>query len=125
MSVIDLDQFKSKRGRVTPTASPQGLPRVRGNWAPITLAELFDRRNDGAFAPGTRLFLFLRIKSWRGQRVVRLTNEAAAAIGLDRKLKWKFLRRLESEGYVTVSRAGRQVPVVTVLLSPERDRLSP
>jgi hypothetical protein len=70
------------------------------------------------YSDRTRLLWYLRIKSWRGQRVVRLTNEAAAAIGLNRDRKRKCLRDLESEGHVTVTRTGRQVPVVTVLPYP-------
>jgi hypothetical protein len=98
-----LDRFKSKRQPTTPapTASDKGkagsaptrLPRQPGYWAPVPLAELLDRGNDEIYPARTRLLLYLVIKSRRGQRPVRLTNEMAAEIGLDRRRK--------CEAYVT------------------------
>jgi hypothetical protein len=116
VSIVNLDRFKSKRGQKTATPGPPQRPsRIRGHWAPVTLAELLDRRHDSVCLPVTRLLWCLRITSWRGQRPVRLTNEMAEAIGLDRSQKMRCLRRLEQAGYVSVDRSmGQQVPIVTM-----------
>jgi hypothetical protein len=123
-TVVNLDRFKSKRGREGAPPKVQRLPRIPGLWAAVTLEELTDRRNDETYSARTRLLLFLRIKTKRGQRAWRLTNEQAASIGLDRKLKSRCLRYLELSGYVSVAQRGQRVPVVTVL-SPKSDGSSP
>lgn len=116
-----LDRFKSKRKPAATTTStpkadaPARLPRHKGLWASVPLAELTDRRNDGIYPARARLLLYLAIKSRRGQKPVRLTNEMAAEIGLDRPLKCKALRYLESQGCVTVVQVGQQAPWVTLL----------
>ena len=107
-----------------PLTKTTRLPRHPGLWAAVPLEELTDRRHDGTYSARARLLLFLRIKSRRGQRTWRLTNEDAASIGLDRPLKWRCLRYLELGGYVSVERHGQQVPVVTVLLSRNNGALS-
>jgi len=129
-----LDRFKSKRKPATaaPLSPNEGkacdvparLPRHQGLWASVPLAELTDRRNDGIYSARTRLLLYLAIKSRRGQRPVRLTNEMAGEIGLGRQLKCETLRYLESQGRVTVVQAGQQVPWVTLLQTSHRRELS-
>jgi hypothetical protein len=133
-AAIDMDRFKSKRkpAAAAPPSSDEGkacnaptrLPRHQGLWASVPLAELIDRRNDGIYSARARLLLYLTVKSRRGQRPVRLTNEMAAEIGLDRPLKCKTLRYLESQGRVTVVQVGQQAPWVTLLqTSPHREPL--
>jgi hypothetical protein len=100
------------------------LSRHQGLWASVPLEELTDRRHDETYSARTRLLLFLRIKSRRGQRTWRPTNEDAAEIGLDRPQKLRCLRYLELGGYVSVDRRGKQVPVVTVMLSRNNGALS-
>jgi hypothetical protein len=130
-----LDRFKSKHraAAAAPTASDKGkagnaptrLPRQPGYWAPVPLAELLDRGNDEIYSARTRLLLYLAIKSRRGQRPVRLTNEMAAEIGLDRRRKCEALRYLESQGRVTVVQVGQHVPWVYLLQTPRSRELSP
>ena len=68
-----------------PQAKAARLPRHQGLWAAVTLEELTDRRRDGTFSARTRLLLYLRIKSRRGQKPVVLTNTMTEEIGLDRQ----------------------------------------
>ena len=129
-----LDRFKSKRQPTTstPTESDKGkassaptrLPRHKGLWASVPLAELLDRGNDEIYSARTRLLLYLAIKSRRGQRPVRLTNEMAAEIGLDRRRKCEALRYLESQDRVTVVQVGQHVPWVYLLQTPRPRELS-
>jgi hypothetical protein len=116
-TVVNLDRFKSKRGREGVPPKVQRLPRTPGLWAAVTLEELTDRRHDATYSDRTRLLLLLRIRSRRGQREVRLTNELAAAIGLGREQKRRCLRYLELGGYVSVNRVGQKVPVVTLTVT--------
>jgi hypothetical protein len=95
------------------------------------LGDLLDRGNDEIYSARTRLLLYLAIKSRRRQRPVRLTNEMAAEIGLDRKRKCETLRYLESRGRVTVVQVGQHAPWVYLLQasrpcepSDETDELS-
>ncbi len=110
---------------------PKRLPRTPGLWAPVTLEELTNRHHDGIYSARTRLLLYLRIKTKRGEREWRLTSEQAAEIGLDRREKSRSLRYLEQHGYVSVSQRGHQVPVVMVMsresdtTSPRSDTMSP
>jgi hypothetical protein len=80
----------------------------------VPIGWLCDRANDRYVPRALRLYLYLQIKSRRGVRPVRLTNEMAEEVGLDRAAKWLLLRTLERKGWVTVSRAGRHSPIVTV-----------
>ena len=70
-----------------PQAKAARLPRHQGLWAAVTLDELTDRCRDGIYPARTRLLLFLRIKSRRGQKPVTLTNAMAEEIGLSRQKK--------------------------------------
>jgi hypothetical protein len=94
---------------------PPRLPRQAGLFAATPLARIMDRRHDGTYGPRTRLLMLLEIKSRRGQRQVRLTNEMAAEIGLDRPQKSRCLSYLASHGYIRVEQVGQATPVVTVL----------
>jgi len=100
--------------------APARLPRHQGLWASVPLAELTDRRRDGTYSARTRLLLYLRIKSRRGQKPVVLTNTMAEEIGLDRHQKCVCLGYLEAQGDISVERAGRKNPIVTVRQFPSR-----
>jgi hypothetical protein len=109
---------------VTPKPQRRSLPRHQGLWASVSLEELSDQRYHSLMPARLRLLLFLRIRTRRGSRAFRLTNEAAAEIGLDRKWKWKCLRSLETDGFITVEQAGQRVPVITLCaVNPAPDRL--
>jgi hypothetical protein len=97
-----------------PQAKAARLPRHQGLWAAVTLEELTNRRRDGTFSARTRLLLYLRIKSRRGQKPVVLTNTMAEEIGLDRRQKRICLNYLEACGDVAVERQGKRSPVVSV-----------
>jgi hypothetical protein len=116
----------SLRGPVNlpPEAGSIRHPEAGRNAAPVPLAELLDRGNDEIYSARTRLLLYLAIKSRRGQRPVRLTNEMAAEIGLDRRRKCEALRYLESQGRVTVVQVGQHVPWVYLLQTPRPRELS-
>jgi hypothetical protein len=99
------------------------LPRHEGLWAAVTLKELMDRRRDGTYSARTRLLLYLRIKSRRGQRPVVLRNAMAKEIGLDRHQKRVCLHYLEAEGDISVERVGHQNPIITVHQHPTEETL--
>lgn len=86
---------------------------------PVYLTQLADRRWDSLNPPLARLYRYLRIKARRGARRVRLTNEMATEIGIDRSQKTKLLKRLEALKLVKVTRDGQKNPEVRVL-SPRR-----
>jgi hypothetical protein len=97
-------------------AKAQARPKQQRDalWDKILLAQLTDRRWDDYYPARTRLLHYLRIVSYRGTKPVRLTNEMAAGIGLDRHQKRICLHRLEADGHIQVERPGQQVPVVTM-----------
>ena len=80
----------------------------------VPLEELTDRQRDGTYSARTRLLLYLRIKSRRGQKPVVLTNAMAEEIGLDRHQKRICLNYLMDCGDIDVERQGKRNPVVTV-----------
>ena len=77
---------------------------------------------DGGFPAWIRLYLWLWYRSGEGKNPVRLTNEKAAEVRLDRSSKLRRLRHLETRGLVTVTRQGRRAPLVTVLPFRRRQR---
>jgi hypothetical protein len=127
-AAFNLDRFKSKRKPTTAAPSPDNaptrLPRQQGLWASIPLAELLDRGNDEIYSARTRLLLYLAVKSRRGQRPVRLTNEMVAEVGLDRRRKCDALRYLESQGRVRVVQVGQHAPWIYLLQTPRSREVS-
>jgi hypothetical protein len=114
-AAVNLDRFKSRRGREAPAVETPETASRKPLWAKIQLADVLDRHQDVTYAAHIRLLVYLTVNSHDFRRVVRLTNRMAAEIGLTRVQKFKALRRLEVHGYVTVERCGQDVPVVTVL----------
>jgi hypothetical protein len=107
--------FNVHGARAKTRSRPQRLPRSAGLFAAVPLERLKDRAWDSVYPARTRLHLFLKILSRRGERPVRLTNELAAAIGLTRQSKDRILDDLESLGLVSVAGNGQEVPVVRVM----------
>jgi hypothetical protein len=96
------------------------LPRSGSRlFAVVYLDQLTDRRWDRLWPPLVRLYCYLQIKSRRGARTVRLTNEMAAEIGIDRKYKSDRLKALEALRLIKVTRDGLKTPVVR-MLKPKR-----
>jgi hypothetical protein len=67
------------------------------------------------FTADWRLYLLLQYVTRRGTRSVRLTNELAAEAALDRHHKSRFLKQLEIQGLVKVTRRGKHNPEVVVI----------
>jgi hypothetical protein len=101
-------------------------PKARSDWqstredlyGQVYLARITDRAWDRFYVPAVRLYHYLEIKSFRGTRLVRLTNDMAADVGLNRHHKSYWLKQLEAWGLVTVTRFGQKTPLVTVNVSP-------
>jgi len=92
------------------------LPRGRKLFAKVPLDWLGDRAWDGFLPQSMRLYLYLQIKSRRGARVVRLSTEMAAEVGLDRRGKVRALRALEKRRLISITREKRTgLPKVTIL----------
>jgi hypothetical protein len=99
--------------------SNHGRLRNTGLWDAVPLAHLTDRQWDEFYPPMARLYHYLRIKSRRGKKPVRLTNKTAAdELGLSRWQKCRLLRRLEQKGLVVVSWADNSTPVVAIVTRP-------
>ena len=114
----DIDPFDPERFRLGPGESNPVARRMQRSsvlFARSPRTWLTDRRWDAVYPPRTRLWLLLLIKSKEGRKSVRLTNEMAAEIGLDRHAKARALARLKKAGLVSVPPTGHEVPVVTVL----------
>jgi hypothetical protein len=91
------------------------LPLGKKLFALVPLDWLADRTWDGFLPQSMRLYLYLQIKSRRGTRVVRLTTEMAAQIGLDRRGKVRALQALEKRRLISITREKRRgLPKVTV-----------
>jgi len=77
---------------------------------------------DGGFPAWTRLYLWLWYRSGEGKNPVRLTNEKAAEVRLDRASKLRRLRHLETRGLVAVTHEGHRASLVTVFPLRKRQR---
>ena len=97
------------------------LPRKR-EFARVPFSWLRMLERDGGFPAWIRLYLWLWYRSSEGKKPVRLTNEKATEVRLDRASKLRRLRHLETRGLVTVTRQGRRAPFVTVLPFRRRQR---
>jgi DNA-binding transcriptional ArsR family regulator len=121
-------QFKRKRPARRPTNLAEALllptplepdagdplPPSKKLYGQVPIEWLCDRANDRDLSRAMRLYLYLQIKSRRGARSVRLTNEMANELGLDRAAKTRALKALEARGQITVSREGKRLPIVIV-----------
>jgi hypothetical protein len=103
------------------------LDQERGGlFAAVPLDWLSDRRWDEVFPTRLRLYLYLVIKSRRGQKPVRLTNAMAAEIGLTKQSKMRTLRWLEARGFLRVVSRGSRTPLIDILVAwPGERALSP
>jgi hypothetical protein len=93
---------------------PKRLPRSGKYFARVPLLWLATSERDGGYPAWVRLHLCLWFRSRQGKQTVRLTNAIAAEAHLDRHSKLRRLQQLEARGLVTVARAGKAAPVVTV-----------
>ena len=106
------------------TAAPPAKGRLppRREFARVPFSWLRMLERDGGFPAWTRLYLWLWYRSSEGKKPVRLTNEKATEVRLDRASKLRRLRHLETRGLVTVMRQGRRAPLVTVRPFRRRQR---
>jgi hypothetical protein len=107
---LDPERFRLK---VAPSGKSHRMKRSGVLFARTPLPWLTDRRLDTVYPPRTRLWLYLLIKTREGCKSVRLTNEMAAEIGLDRHAKARALARLKKAGLVSVMHLGNEVPLIT------------
>ena len=126
----DLSDLWIDSGVGDPLAAPVGAGRRvkekapplpyngRRLFAAVYLAQLTDRRWDGLWPARVRLYLYLQIKSRRGARVVRFTNEMAAEIGIGRGHKAERLKELEALRLIKITHDGLKTPEVRVLTAP-------
>lgn len=127
MSDIDLTvSIDPERFRFTADQTKHGVrhgKRKSVPFAKVPLDQLTDRRWDEIYPPRVRLWFYLVVKSRSGRNSVRLTNQKAAEIGLDRHGKSRALARLQSAGLVSVIQQGLEAPVISVLIpaNPEPD----
>jgi hypothetical protein len=101
-----------------PKTEQPARARVRRSdklFAAVPLDWLTDRRWDRNIPAKFRLYLYLWIKTHRGQREVSLTNAMAADIGLVRQDKARWLAVLEKQGQICVNRQGRETLVITLV----------
>jgi hypothetical protein len=104
-----------------PDAAKKALPLPYNGsrlFNPVYLDQLTDRRWDVFYPSILRLYHYLKIKSRRGTRTVRLTNEMAAEIGISRSHKSERLKELEALGLIEVTRNGLKTPEVRTLAPP-------
>jgi hypothetical protein len=97
----------------TPTRPRRQLKR---EFAQINLVRFDDpiwRRRIPAWL---RLYSIIQHRTKRGTRNWMLTNDDAAAAGLNRQHKYRALRELEAMRLVRVARQGRRNPEVTLVL---------
>jgi hypothetical protein len=113
---IDPDRFRLTVIPLEPS-KPQRMPRSWERFARTPLGWLTDRHRDAIFPPRARLWLYLLIKTREGRKPVRLTNQMAVEIGLDRFAKARALAQLREAGLVSVAQHGLEAPVVTVLFT--------
>jgi hypothetical protein len=99
-------------------AQPKLQRRPGRLFAQVELAWLIDPRFQRLSNSTLRLYLLLQIRTIRGSRAVRLTNQIASEAGVDRHHKSRRLRQLEKIGFVRVVRSGNQNPEVTWLPPP-------
>ena len=103
-SVIQLPQPK-RRGVARPARLSAPFVRVPVSWFTT------DPR-PCPFGQRERLFLLLLHLSRWGQRPVTLTTAVVKEIGLSRAERWRHLRRLEAERWITIERDGNKSVVV-------------
>jgi hypothetical protein len=119
MTDIDDDPLFADPPKKSAKRAAPRHPRITGEFASVPLAWLKDRRRDDVFPGKMRLYLYLLISSRHGRRTVRLTNEMCAEIGLSRQCKSNYLRWLEEEGFIAISRDGTATPTVAMSTGPK------
>jgi len=118
-----MNEFDAEAWRISPEqarkiheAQHRGrLPRIEGDFAPTTLAQLRDRNWDDRLPSWLRLYFYLVIKSRRGTEVVTLGNARVSEIGLSRFQKYRALERLQMLGLIEVLQLPRSAPRIRVL----------
>jgi hypothetical protein len=125
----DRDQFDIDALRIDPT-DPAYVPR--GDGATKTRTKKWERKFvhfpwawlDRLKATGRgatyRVALLLLYEYWRtGGRAIKLTNIAAAEVGVLPDAKGRALDDLERAGLIKVNRRPKRSPLVTVLINPQ------
>jgi hypothetical protein len=87
---------------------------------PFVLAELeaIAADNLAIGCPGATLMPYIRYRVWaERRRTIVLGNQALADLGVDRKTKYRVLRRLERAGRISIERHSLRSPSVTLLVS--------
>jgi hypothetical protein len=94
-------------------------PRRLDYFGRVPLGWMIERDGDTLIPAPLRLYLYLQVASRWGTYLVRLTNQIAAVdIGLSRDQKSEYLHFLEALGLITVHRAGKRTPIITVVWPP-------
>jgi hypothetical protein len=99
-----------------PAKATARIPRSREAYVKTPLSALARRSNDDIFPQLTRLCFYLQLRSREGQLPVALTNDAMLDFGISRRQKYRLLRRLEKDGWVTIDQTLGHHPVVTIIL---------
>jgi hypothetical protein len=94
------------------------LPRPRKakrRFAQVDLDWLGTPAGRRGIAPPIRLYLLLQFLTRQGTRSWKLTNDEAARVGLDRHQKCRYLKRLEVDGMIRITRNGRHTSEITLV----------
>ena len=102
----------------SPTANTSS--KRKGGRAPNGFTQM---RNDAAIAgfralgcPQAMVWFYIHYRVWAERnRTVPLATKTLAGIGVDRKVKYRALTRLEQAGLIRVERRGKRSPLVTLL----------
>ena len=108
VETLDPEKFRSK---------PKLAARFRRAESAFVMADLktfaLVCRAFNCFGPF--VWAWINYEAWRTKsQTVKVTNEALAVYGVDRKAKHKALQTLARAGLLTITRNGRRAPSVTL-----------
>jgi hypothetical protein len=113
---FDLDEL-----RIDPADAdlrPKGATRRKAGWRKqfVRVPWMWvDRLKNARSLCTYRVALYLLYEHWRnGGSVIKLSNSALKAEGIERRRKWEGLRELEGLGLIAIERRPRKAPLVTV-----------
>ena len=113
-AVLDPDEDENEQQPPLRRSSAERLGRLSVPFVrvPVSWFDGSDPRPYPLIGERGRLFLLLLHLSRWGKRSVALTSAVAAQIGQSRKERSRHLKRLETEGWVNITRQGRKAIVV-------------
>jgi hypothetical protein len=133
MMASDRDHFDVDRLRINPT-DPAYVQKGSVGKSPKKNAMKWQRKfvllpwtwierlKTAKYIATYKLAVLLAYEHWRGGGGrIKLTNTAAAEMGVSRRTKWPALDELEQAGLIKVERRGRKSPVITIRIDPRPD----